>query len=810
MAWGQDTFYSTGSGDWSDPSRWTTRGQRADEDGFPDADDEVVIQAGHQVTFSAHATAPNASVLHLYGELRLQGDTGARLWTQRILVRPGGLLEAQGPHTLTLAGGVDSLLVVYAQGRLRLQGRQVVEQSQLTAVLRETENALVLEDSLQRWEPGALRGHVLKLLSGRGRLWSFEVVTNTEHTLTLRPGSRGAPPGPRLFVGEADPQRPWLMSVPADTMDTQARPYADRLLRGQWLVRPGVPGATPRYILGALEGEPGQPDQLWVWPPLPEALRQVRWSTSYGLAAGDQYTLYQPAQITIPEARQLPARPQGPTNAQLILNEGSHSVLRHLSLGYTFVTLRGLDVTQGDSSLELDFVDIHHADASCIFTGQGVRGLLLEQLHIRDVHPDNDLEEFGGRWTPDKQRGHGLCLYGSQLVVRDNLISNVNDDMFYFSQAGELLIEGNIAINAGIFHGNSFENFTLFKTQGEAVLRGNLAMGAQAALLLEERDPGSTVLVEDNLLLQENPGTIYRDRGPQGHGPAVLRNNLMMGGAQSAALLSLEGHDNTLEDNLILGASLHGPALARRNVALASLGGQQALVLDPGELDSNLLVRQDGLGGPVIAWRGQREEPSRVTHNTLVGGQGLEIAGAGVARRPQVSVDHNLIQGGLLTGAARDANPGAVNLEVAHNHFSGPRFGRVSWQAPFVESSNQRLSWRWVDEEHFLLDPSDPAALALDGLPVGYQRAGLLDPGALPVALPQLWSQRDPQDPSLEQPQGQPQEQLPSEPDPGELLEPRAYRAQGCACSLPGATPPTPGAWWLLLAPLAWWRRPGT
>jgi hypothetical protein len=613
-------------------------------------------------------------------------------------------------------------------------------------------------------------------------------------------------------VGQADAQRPWLLEVPADTMDTQARPYQDGLLRGQWLKRPGLEEAGLRYISGALEGEAGQPDTLWVWPPLPQEEHQVRWSTTYGLEAGDAYTLYLPARVTIPEASQLPARPPAPGNAQIILNSGSHSVLRHLSLGYTFVTLRGLDVTQGQSELDIGFVDIHHADASCIFTGQGVHGLLIEQLHVRDVHPDNDLEEFGGRWTPEKQRGHGICLYGSQLVVRDNLVSNVNDDMLYFGEVGQALIEGNIAIRSGIFHGNSFENITLFKTLGDITLRGNLALGAQAALLLEERDLNSTVLVEDNILIQEQAGHIYRDRGPEGHGPAVLRNNFMLGGAAAPAWITLNGHDNTLEDNFIVGAALLEPRQAHRNAILAQLGARQPLILDPGEVTSNLLLRQDDQGGPVLAWRNASALPSRVSSNTMVGGVGLELAGQGVALRPQVTVDHNLIQGDLLRGASQDSDPGPVELEIAHNHYSGDRLGASSWQAGVIAPSNQHVTLAWVDPGALRLGLEDPAHWALDGQPVGYQVAGLAQPGRLPLPLPALWVQSEQrEDPISGEPDpppptdADPMDADPSQPDAEVELGPAAYRPGGCVCATSGAS--SPSAWLWLLLPLTSWRR---
>lgn len=423
----------------------------ADEDGVPDGDDAVFVMANHEVTFARVDAAPSAATVDVYGALRLpeaQDQRGAaRLWTRRVLVRGGGRLEVLGPHTILLEGGEGSQVGVQRGGELTLKGSVAVPQGAVSAVLREGAAALVLEDKGRRWTPGALVGKVLKVLSGRGRLWSFAVVANTEDTVTLLPGSLGSPPGPQSFVA-APGDDPRALVVEGALLDMSARPYKDGLLRGMWLRRGDGEGL--RYITGVLEGEGEAPDQVLVWPPV-EGGEAARWTTSYGIEAGDAYTIYDPVQITIPEGRRLPARPADPWGILLYLSERTRSEVAHVSLSYGFVQIERLDLTQPESALSMSFVEVAHADAGCSFLARDVRGLSLRQLHLRDVHPDSDTVAYGGRWRADQQRGHGLCVYGREVEVRDNLVTNMNDDMLYFSQVGEAVIEGNVAINGGDF-----------------------------------------------------------------------------------------------------------------------------------------------------------------------------------------------------------------------------------------------------------------------------------------------------------------------------------------------------------------------
>ncbi len=739
------TFYSKASGAWDDPSVWTTRGDETDRDGLPDEDDQVYVMAAHTITPRPN-TNPKAYAVDIYGTLRFPvveaGAQGVRFDLYRFAVRGGGKLEVPGPHEIILTGGEQSQIGSRVGGELELRGAVKVSESTVTRVVEETLRGLVLQDQGQNWRPGELVGQTLKLLSGRSRLWSFTIIANTEDTVTLEPGSLGSPELKADLGFTVDRVDRRVLRAPSSLLDWSTRPYKDRLWRGHWLKWLDAQGQTKLgYVTGATDGGGTQEDVLVVWPPVGQVDSQARWSSTDGLEPGGSYTIFDPVVISIPEANRLPARPSGEWGILLYLSRQTRSVLEHVSLGYGFLQMEGLDATEPDTSLSLNHMDIYHADPGCFVIARDVKGLDLRGMHLRDVHPDSDLLEYGGRWMVTQQRGHGLCVYGSDMVIEDNLVTNVNDDMLYFSQISEARIVNNIALNSGIFHGNTFENITLFGVLGDLELRGNIAMGAASQLLVEERVPGALVEIEDNILSQELPRGVFNDRGPVEASTLLLRNNVLFGGAFGAAKAVVQGYPSILEGNMLVRVSLDGAPEATHNVFLDLSGDSTPLVREPGVLEDNLLVKPSlPLGAALV----NRRDPSalttdsRIRHNTFATGQGAAIHFTTASLNPGRSalVEDNLTQGTFMSVDSRERNPGNVNLVFRNNYATQSLLEGEGWITSFMDPESTVRPVVWNDREQYTLSPGSWAATASQlGGPVGYSEVGLVAPERLPVPL---------------------------------------------------------------------------
>jgi hypothetical protein len=339
--------------------------------------------------------------------------------------------------------------------------------------------------------------------------------------------------------------------------------------------------------------------------------------------------------------------------------------------------------------------------------------------HIRDVSPDSDLIEFGGRYTPTQQRGHGICLYGQGHLVADNLLTNLNDDMIYIGASFDVEIRGNVALGSGVYHGNSYENITVFQVGGDVTITGNVAGGAQLALLLQDREPNSRVFVEDNLFLQDHGRTVVADRSGAGAGPAVFENNVFVGAYGEAVALEALGAPAVYRGNYFLDVTVRDARHLEGSVLIASGRFSQPLVVDPGVLRSNLISAPQQEAGRALVLLSEAAGEALIHSNAFDPG-----AGASVRHSSSSSAEYweNLTTGPLF-GLGSRATPALVvknNVSTAALWVDRGVPIRVS-----KEDGNWFAQVSWRDRESLLPECGVGGA--------GYEVAGLARSGGLPL-----------------------------------------------------------------------------
>ena len=635
------------AGEWSDPAIWAAGV-------VPAASDAVSLR--HRVTARQDVTAQSVYVRR----------GGALIVTDAVTLRVPGVLSAEGGSSLVL------------------QGPQLGTLSSLTAVLREDETTMMVEDSSQRWEAGALVGAWVILRGGRARTWRFQVLANTATTLSVRL------PYPNVSseILGVDP-------VDVDTIDVSDEFIQGR--RGQILARHAeVGGRSPSFILGAQDVDGGL-DRLVLWPAAPAGARVV--TTTYGLAAGDRYTLHRAVRLV----------------AGLVYAADDASVsLRRIALEGGFIQVERTD------GFELMDSDLSGADPGCFVLGREVSNTRIVGNHIHDVSPDSDLVEFGGRWTADQQRGHGICLYGQGHLVQDNLLTNLNDDMIYVGPSSDVVIRGNVALATGVYHGNSFECITARQADG-LVVEGNIAGGGQLALLLDDRGAGTTT-IRSNLLLQDAPrAAVLADRSGPGAGVATLSNNVIVGSATGPVTAQARHAPAVYQGNYFQGVTLVDAAEVRGNLFRGSGRSPQPLLKDPSWVVSNLFVAPWLPAQNALVLVGAGSVDVVVDGNSFNPG-----AGAAIRHDPPasaVSVYRDNLSLGPLFGEGSRADPEAL---IEGNAVAGPAsLAQGGSRLHPSADTNDVLEVRWADRGYLVAECAPRA--------FGFDHAGVAAPAEVPL-----------------------------------------------------------------------------
>ncbi len=768
---GQRMLFSAGSGDWGSVG-WINRADPADTRP-PGGDDTVVVQAGHEITFGEVAERRAALEILVYGHLHLPepqaGTGGAILWTRWISVRGGGWLQIEGPHRLVFEGDDQSYLQVLQGGRLDLIGRMVEPLGRVGLVREETPTTLRLVDAADRWVAGALVGQRLKFLEGRARLWSFTILENSSREILLDLESRGAPEGIEPFEGRVDAKDRRMIRAAPGLLDVDPRGYRDRLVAGRWVRRVDRPQEGLYYVLGAHDGEPGQEDVLVLWPPIAEPVERAAFAFTWGVEAGDPFAITDPVTLSVPSAHRLPENSAGDRRYGVFAGEGARIAVERAVVDYGSLDLRDIanapagEPPAGESILLRD-TEVAHSDVGCCVLLRRVDRVAVEGLHVRDIHPANDVVERGGRWPSNAQRGHGICYYGDRGVVRDNLLTNLNDDMIYISQGRDFEIEGNVAINTEIFNGNSGEVFTFFEIGGPVRLRGNVGLGGGAVFLVEGRQPGDQVLVEDNVFVQDASDAIIWDRGGAEQGQMHVINNALLSGRLWPVLLAGGAQPARYEGNFMFDVTLWKVREASENVILGS--GRGELILDSGSMTSNIiaspglppglaLIRQREPGDALVMWR-----------NTVDAGAGAAVSFAEGQARGELR--DNIFLGQEVFGGSLARQRGDAPPLVSHNLADRARWAAPgSWLLAHVDSTNTTEAVGWADRRRYLIP--EASDLLKGDHPRGFDRAGLPRPQDLPLGLGGLPRRRasaaSPEE-TVEEPVIPEPEQEPVIPDP--------------------------------------------
>jgi hypothetical protein len=512
----------------------------------------------------------------------------------------------------------------------------------------------------------------------------------------------------------------------------------------------------------------------------------------------------------------------------------TRSAFVRASLGYGFLQLVRVDLTEPDTACEVDLLDIHDADPPCYLYAQEARGLRLRRLHARDVHPDSDLVAFGGRWEADQQRGHGFCLYGDDLWLEDSLATNLNDDLLYVSGAQGVTLKNNVALNSGVRHGNSLEGISLFDLSGPAVLEGNLSLGTPTPLRMERRSPQGTVTVRGGVLAQDRHQAMSLDQGPPDAGEVLFEDTVFLGGVEQPALLQASA-PHRVERSLAARVQGRGPVSLRASAWLDPGRDERPALRDFAQVEGSLVSKPRLERGGALLYLQAPDASAEVLGSTLWPGEGGALRHASTSGR-STQVERNLSLGPLLTGNASDPKPAQPDVSLGWNRALGPLWTRQPWTAAHLADTNQSApKLAWADPAAYLVAQDDPATTAAQGQPVGVVGPfGVSNPDALPLPLrPDLWTELLPLPPSEPpnlgnnnsgnnassnnsaannsgpKPSDDPKPDGGPKPDeePPEEVVPRMTRPVGASCAACGRPAPRVAApWWALALFWAWAR----
>ncbi len=721
------------SGDWNDDI-WRSSADPEDTRP-PTAEDSAFISLGHDVTFSGQATGRMAEEIGIYGRLSLptpeEGEPGSTLWARRIVVR-GGTLNAHGAHTIILEGDNASVLVLNEGARADLVGVEVLERGQVEALEAGAgPERLRVKIGAQSWPQDVLVGARVKLLDGLARLRSFEVVANEGQWLEVALDSRGAQPQGEPFEATPEGDARHVLVAPSDLIEVEPLGYGGRKLVGRWLER--LDDGALFFATGAHDGEGDEPDRVVVWPPLQRAGTQ-RFAWTHGITAGDAVRISMPLRITLPPEHRLPV--YSPERRLTVLStDQTRLTLSDVDVRYGSVRSTGVDNMEEGEFIHLREVEIAYDNGDCHLALREMGNVVLEGLHVRDVHPGNDLVDNGGLWTADQQRGHGICYYGQNVVIRDNLVSGLNDDMIYVAASQNILIEGNLALNNGIFNGNSHENITLFDVSGEITVRGNVAMGSNLSVRVDTRAPDANILIEDNILAQDQTDAIASDHS-QVDGdarPIVWRNNVFLNGNLRRMLFDGRSSPARLEHNLFFDITLFNVPSMTGNIVLGSGVRPGALLINPGQVHSNIIsAPSTPHASALVLIVDGYAHPPELTQNTLDAGIGdaihLEtIVGA---------FERNIFMSRLAFVSAENVAADQQAPPIEDNLSTGPFKSSRAW-LPIPESNTVADEIPWVNADFYIQDDGSPGFQGPDQL-MGYIQAGLDAPQRLPLPLAKL------------------------------------------------------------------------
>lgn len=735
---------STGSGPWRSVS-WVNINDPTDTQP-PGAQDTAFIQPGHTVTLEGFRPQEQlVAHLNVYGTLIMRQESPqaapSTLRVQSLIVRNAGHLLVEGDHTLIFKGqpildarpDQASVLATHPGAKVTVRGWTLLDDGVVSEVIEERGARMTLKQTGASWRPGQWSGRRLKLLSGLGRLWSFTVIDNTADTVTVNLNSRGAAPVGDRFQATLSPTDPRALEVRAHIVAPDPRGHRGHLMTGRWLINDD---GDAHLIVAAHDGGQDAADTLVLWPP-PRPGAATRWRLSHRVAPGDRFQISAPATLTVPQPDRLPNYNPDLTFS---LNFGDQSSvhLEHLLIDQGSLDVRDVDQNDPAESFRARDVEIAHANAACVAHFKRVRGLTLEHFHLRDIHPGNDEEAFGGLWPGGQQRGHGLCHYGADGVLRDNLLTNLNDDMLYVSNSENMRVEDNIALNSGIFHGDSHENLTFFRVQGDNLVRANLLAGASTTLLVSELTTDTRIDVEDNILIQDQSALLlshrHSDPAP-GEGRLHLRNNLLIGASPRRVIVDGRDLQTSMQGNLLVDVALDHVTSAAENISLAWRAHSAPLVADPGHLTSNLLALPTLTAQRPLVVLNEPSDHAIITHNTLDAGQGMGVVWGRGASAERLA--DNLIIAAQAAFAAPEMTP--VNVadgtlgapDVAHNLTNAALFIGRPW--PTIKEDNSVSDVAFEDDDLYTL-PKDSPAFEDDTLQ-GYINAGMPNPEALPLTV---------------------------------------------------------------------------
>jgi hypothetical protein len=603
-----------------------------------------------------------------------------------VFVRRGGSLRATSPVLLDVPGAI----VAQDGSILSLHGPAVVDLDTLAGVRSEDETTLTVEPS-EAWA-GELSGAQVVMRGGRGRTWRFAVAGYNRGvaTLTLPYPNRAAD------VAGVDVRDPGTLDLVGDFVRTRR----DQV-QGRWA---HVGGSTPSRILGVQDIEGA--DRVVLWPPAPAGATRVQ--TTYAVQAGDRYSVHRPVRLV---------------TGLVYAADGARVSLRRVQLEGGFVQF------ERTTAFELVDSDLFGANPGCFVLGRDVTSTRIIGNHIHDVSPDSDLLEHGGQWRPDQQRGHGICLYGADHLVADNLLTNLNDDMIYIGASTDVTIRDNVTLGSGVYHGNSFECITAFQVGGHLEVSGNVAGGSQLALLFEDRAPGSTASVHGNLLLQDDGRAVLADRSGKEAGLAVFRNNVFVGAAPRAVYVQAAGAPALYEGNYFHDLTVRDALHLRGNLLVSTGRVEQPLLRDPHLVESNLFLSPTQRARHATVLLGDVSVDVELRGNSFDPGLGAVVRhepGAGA----RVRYLDNLSVGPLIGFASR----GDEDVVIAGNVVVE---GAVLWEEGSAlqprADGNRAAEVAWQERSH-LLPACDPAA--------GYARAGVASASEVPLASSGVFAER--------------------------------------------------------------------
>jgi len=624
------SFTSTQSGKFHEAIWQIEAGE--DVDGIPDFNDSVKINNGHVVSYAGQAESAlvHEIIVEQGASLLINNPERQKLWISGQLAIHGAL-EIRGAHELIFDSNYENVsgIRIYPEASFTMTGVRV-EEGVIRNVERPDNELVVVEVENANYLNNELAGKKLKLMDGLNANFVYDIVENTNSSITIKVDSRGW----HKNAGVNEPISP----IEIDRNEIQLPPdfinemiYAHRSKSdqsGQYVGKfvEFIDSGNQYLIVGALNGKSG--DIITLLSDVADADLRSPFIIHSGINRGDSFIIVDYATASIPESHQ----DDGVRHA-MFHADAAHVEIRFAEFAYFGThleegdpkydlwpeTLSGLNFFNIGSDLVFEHVDIHHHAARTAILFSRCTNISVENSYLWDVHPKTNPKS-------DLEAGHGWAFHhAAGMTFSQNVAINQGDDhLFIGRESVDAIVQWNKLINTPWPRGNSANNleFTPSLDESSITITGNLLLNSDGNVNVQFREHGD-VVVEGNVIattLSRGGGNLVIRKGE-----GIVQNNIFSGAQSGLAIFgesNIEVRNNVFKDHVL---GVRNPTQLVENLFInssAHISSEYGSFTDDIVIDSNYFDGAELNTGQTLRIadpKGTITVPVHISQNTIDG-----------------------------------------------------------------------------------------------------------------------------------------------------------------------------------------------